>query len=175
MNLSRRESRRRMPVITWRLWAWLAFWCLVLLVALLLVLVRVAGSSYAGEEREAVRRALQNAGLVDVEWAFKHVWDEKVWVFLGTDAEGVSWMVWESPDGYVRERVADIVTEDELRTRLAEDDPQRRIERIVPGWFRGEPVWEVRYWPHPDAENQAIDFYSVRDGAKRKTYELPGL
>jgi uncharacterized protein YpmB len=175
MTLSRKESRRRLPAITWRLWVWLALWLAVLLIVLLLILVRIAGSSYAAEEREAVRRAIQGAGIVDVEWAFKHVWDEQVWVFLGTDADGERWMVWESPDGFVKEREADIVTEDELRARLAEDDPQRRIERMVPGWFQGEPVWEVRYRASPDAEHQSLDFYSVRSGIKRKTYELPGL
>jgi len=175
MNLSRRDSRRKAPVITWKFWVWLSFSLVAILIALILWFVREAGSDYAREEREAVRRAMQEAGLVSVEWAFRHVWDDSVWVVLGIDGEGVRWMVWESPEGIVREREADLVSEGELRAMIRSDAPGRKILRIVPGWFQGEPVWEVRYIADPEEERQAIDFYSARDGTKRKTYDLPGL
>lgn len=176
MNLSRRDLRRKEPVVTWKFWVWLAAVLLLSSLALVVWLVRQAGSDYAMEEREAVRRVMREAGLVSVEWAFLHVWDDRVWVVLGTDGEGVRWMVWETPDGYVREREADLVSEAELRAMIRNDDPERRILRIVPGWFQGEPVWEVRYYrTGPDEDRQAIDFYSARDGTKRKTYDLPGL
>jgi uncharacterized protein YpmB len=175
MNLSRRDSRRKTPVITWKLGVWLIFSLMAILIAFAMWYVREAGSDYAREEREAVRRTMQEAGLVSVEWAFRHAWDDSVWVVLGTDGEGVRWMVWETPDGYIRERESDLVGEAELRAMIRNDEPGRKILRVVPGWFQGEPVWEVRYIADSEEGRQAIDFYSARDGAKRKTYDLPGL
>jgi len=173
MSLSRLErSRSAIPV--WR-WVWLAVLFAALVFLSFALYVRSAEADYRAGETKAIQLAKQTAGLKKTEDAVKHVWDDTVWVVIGKDADGNEMFVWELPDGsVVKEMAADGLTEAAMAARFREQSGGKRILRMLPGWFQGQPVWEIRYESDPKTDRQAIDFYAFKDGTKLKTYDLPG-
>ncbi|WP_027093607.1 DUF5590 domain-containing protein [Cohnella thermotolerans] len=174
MRLSRAESHKRAPVMSVRRWIWLSV-CFVLFVCVAFVLyIRSVNADYESERTEAIRLAKSEAGMKETLDAVKHVWDESVWVVIGKDADGVKWYVWERADGIVKEKADDGLSREQIVDRFNADHPGQEIVRILPGWFQGQPAWEVRYVSDPSTKREAIDFYSFKDGTKLKTYDLPG-
>jgi uncharacterized protein YpmB len=175
MSLSRSENRRRsssFPVVRWIIVAVL----FVVLVFISFVLyVRSADAGYRAEESQAIRTAKQEAGLKKTEDAVKHVWDDTVWVVIGKDTDGDECLIWELPDGtVVKKKAAEGLTKSQAISRFRENSGDKKIVRIMPGWFQNEPVWEIRFVSDPAADRQTIVFYSFEDGTKLKTYDLPG-
>nr|WP_240353833.1 DUF5590 domain-containing protein [Cohnella algarum] len=136
--------------------------------------VRNADADYRRDEAEAIELAKTEAGLTSIDSAVKHVWEETVWVVIGKDAEGVARIVWVRESGAANDALANGLSQDQAEQRFASERPGAKIVRILPGWFQDRPAWEIRYVADPETERQAIDFYAFEDGAKLKTYELPG-
>lgn len=174
MSLSRTEQRKRPPIMTGRKWTLLIVGFLVFVCVVFVVYVKSAGADYQNEKDDAIRLAKKEAGIVKSTGAVKHVWDESVWVVTGKDADGVKWFVWERQDGVVKEKADDGLSEASVKQRFVEEHPGKAIVRVLPGWFEGQPVWEIRYVSDPDTERQAIEFYSFKDGTELETYDLPG-
>ncbi|SFB17589.1 Uncharacterized protein YpmB [Cohnella sp. OV330] len=172
MTPSRISERRRHSAWTgWRL-TLIALGFLVFIAVVFVVYIRSADAGYRGEERAAVSRAKQEAGLTEVDAVSKHVWDDSVWVVEGKDASDTDWFVWLREDGAVKEKVADGYGEDGIRSRFNADHPGKKIARLLPGWFSGQPAWEIRYIDDPGTKRQAIVFYSFKNGSELRTYNL---
>lgn len=165
------ERRRQSPWTGWRL-SLIVLGFLVFVAVLFVVYIRSADAEYRVEERAAIAKAKQEAGLKKIDSVSKHVWDDSVWVVEGKDASNTAWFVWERQDGSVKEKVADGLSEDGIRDRFKSDRPGKKIVRLLPGWFSGQPAWEIRYIDNPDSKRQAIVFYSFKDGTALKTYNL---
>ncbi|CAI6081040.1 DUF5590 domain-containing protein [Cohnella sp. JJ-181] len=174
MTPSRISERRRHSAWTgWRLTLVIAGF-LVFVAVVFAVFVRSADADYRGEERSAIARAKQEAGLTEIEGASKHVWEESVWVVRGKDAAATEWFVWLREDGSVKEKAEDGLDEAAAAARFQADHPGKKIVRQLPGWFAGQPAWEIRYIDDPASKRQAILFYSFKDGSQLKTYSLIG-
>ncbi|THF78417.1 cell wall elongation regulator TseB-like domain-containing protein [Cohnella fermenti] len=174
MSLSRLEDRRRTHGIpAWRYILLAALFLLFLCVAFF-VYVRSADAEYTADERKAIRLALSEGGLANVDATYKHVWEETVWVVIGTDAQGDKRIVWERESGISAEQMSAGYDEDQIVSRFRIDHPGDDIVRILPGWFQNEPAWEIRYVTDAASKLQAIDFYQFHSGEHLKTYDLPG-
>jgi uncharacterized protein YpmB len=148
----------------------------VLFVAVLFVLfVRSVNADYRAEENRAIALAKTQGGLVRVDAAVQYTWEEPVWVVRGRDRNKHTWIVWERRDGLVKEQESLNYPESQMRERFAAERPTAKPLRVVPGWFRSKPVWEIRYEDRASTSGgQAIAFYSFKDGTLLTTYELPG-
>lgn len=174
MTPSRISERRRQSAWTgWRL-ALIIAGFIVFLAVVFAVYVRSADAEYRGEERSAIGRAKQEAGLVKVDRATKHVWEDSVWVVEGKDAANAEWFVWLRKDGVTKEKAGDGLGEAQVRNLFEASRPGKKVVRLLPGWFAGQPAWELRYIDDPAAKRQAILFYSFKDGTELKTYNLIG-
>ncbi|MDG0789632.1 DUF5590 domain-containing protein [Cohnella ginsengisoli] len=126
MTPSRISERRRLSAWTgWRL-TLIALGFLVFIAVVFVVYIRNADAGYRGEERAAVSRAKQEAGLTEIDAVSKHVWDDSVWVVEGKDASDTDWFVWLRDDGAVKEKVADGYGEDGIRSRFNADHPGKK-------------------------------------------------
>ncbi|MFC3801347.1 DUF5590 domain-containing protein [Cohnella sp. GCM10012308] len=172
MTPSRIAERRRQSAWTgWRL-TLIVLGFLVFVAVVFVVYIRSADAEYRGEERAAVAKAKQEAGLIKIGNVSKHVWDDSVWVVEGKDASDTDWFVWLRQDGSIKEKSGDGYSEEGIRDRFNSDHPGKKIVRLLPGWFSGQPAWEIRYIDDPDSKRQAIVFYSFKDGNALRTYNL---
>jgi uncharacterized protein YpmB len=175
MSLSRSESRRRLPDLTRRRWVAAAVMFVVVVVACLVLYLRAMNAGYRAEETVGVNVAKTQAGLVEIDQSVFYTWQESMWIVRGKDKDGQAWVVWERKDGLVKMKLSEGFPEARMRERFAADRPAARAVRVLPGWFSGSPVWEIRYDKGDKSGQQAIDFYSFKDGSLLKTYELPGI
>lgn len=173
-----RNSRKRTEFRRFRLsrvrWIILACSFVLFVLVSFYLYVRAADTDHRRGEKQAMRLAKAESGVHEVTGAYDHTWDEKVWVVAGKDAEGKAMMVWQLSTGPLVLKEGEFVDENAMRAQFAASHEGRPPIRMLPGWFQGEPVWELRYWKDDDRRRQAIDFYSARDGKWLKTYELPG-
>ncbi|MBW4085354.1 DUF5590 domain-containing protein [Paenibacillus sp. S150] len=137
-----------------------------LLLGIFLVLLLLFGLSqfYAyvmkdqwNERSAAAEVAEARAGLTKVTKAQKSVWDENsiYWVLAGRNADDTELMVWVrftldgKPAGgdndVFAEEVARGTSEQEIRSVIASDLPGSTIERLLPGVYNGEYVWQLFY------------------------------
>ncbi|WP_123040760.1 DUF5590 domain-containing protein [Cohnella candidum] len=174
MSLSRTESRRRLTSLSMGKWVAAGIVFVALLVLAFVLYVRTADSSYRADERRAVTIAKVQGGLTDIDQAVWYTWDDSLWIVSGQDKDGQSWILWERSDGIVKEKASDGYTESRIRERFAADRPAAVPLRVQPGWFGGMPAWEIRYRKSPASDQQGIDFYSFKEGALLKAYDLPG-
>jgi uncharacterized protein YpmB len=173
MNLSRSESFRRIPRISWLRWMIIIVGFIIFLLVSIVLYVRSADSDYRQAERRAISIAKQQGGLVTIDSAELHAWDEKVWVVTGDDTQGETWMIWERQTELIKLNVSENVSKSRMLNMFAESHGGEKPNRILPGWFQGSPVWEIRYWSETGKRHEAIDFYAFKDGSKLTTYELP--
>lgn len=173
MSLSRAESRQRPRSGAFLRWGVAVVLCVICASFVSVLFVRSADTDYRNEENQAIRLAMAQGGLTEVDRAALHTWSEPVWVVTGRDQDGQEWMLWERKDGIVKEKTADGFTESRIRERFDSDRPSAVMLRMLPGWFADQPVWEFRYEKAPKSGRQAIDFYSFKDGKLLQTYDLP--
>lgn len=173
MNLSRSESLRKLPRISWARWVIVVIGFIVFLTVSFVLYIRSADSDYRRAERRAITVAKQQGGLVSIESAELHTWQENVWVVTGDDEQGETWMIWERKTELLKHNVSDNVSKARMITMFSEEHNGEKPNRILPAWFQGVPAWEIRYWSETGNRHEAIDFYSFKDGSKLKTYELP--
>lgn len=173
MSLSRSETLRRIPRISWVRWMIVIAGFVVFVIVSFVLYIRAADSDYRSAENRAIAYAKQQAGLVGIDAVDLHAWEEKVWIVTGEDADGEQWMVWERQSEYVKLKVSENVSEARMIAMFAEAHGGEKPNRILPAWFQGSPAWEIRYWSETGGRHEAIDFYAFKDGARLKTYELP--
>lgn len=172
MTPSRTAARKRPTAWSgWRL-AIVIVGFLVFVAVVFALYVRSADGDYRGEQRTAIDRAKREAGLVSVQSASKHVWQESVWVVQGKDASGEDWFVWLRDAGIVKEKASDGLTEERAEAAFAAAHPGKKIVRMLPGWFADQPAWEIRYIDDEETSRQAILFLSFKDGTELKAYNL---
>jgi uncharacterized protein YpmB len=174
MILSRSESRRRLPALSLIRWLFLATLILLMLASFLVLYIRSVDADYRGGENRALALAKVQGGLTEIGEIVLYTWDEPIWIVRGRDHDNVEWILWERNDGIVKEKVSEGYSEPRIRERFAADRPAADPVRVLPGWFAGQPVWEIRYIRAPLSRQQSIDFYSFKDGTVLKTYVLPG-
>ncbi|MFD0670373.1 DUF5590 domain-containing protein [Cohnella sp. GCM10027633] len=173
MNLSRSESLRKIPRISWARWIIVIAGFIVFVIVSFVLYVRSADSDYRRAEERAIKAAKQQGGLAEIDGAELHTWQENVWIVTGDDEQGETWMIWERQTETLKLKVSENVSKSRMIAKFAETHGGRKPNRILPGWFQGVPAWEVRYWSETGKRHEAIDFYAFKDGAKLKTYELP--
>ncbi len=172
MNLSRSEGQRKMPSLSRTRWIIILTGFILFVVVSLVLYVRSADSDYRQAENRAIRIAKEQGSLTEVTEAVSHTWDETVWVVTGKDAEDQIWMVWERQDELIRKKVSDNMSQQQMLEKFTGEHAGRTPIRIIPGWFKGQPAWEIRYWTDESKQHQSLDFYSFMDGSVLKTYVL---
>jgi len=169
--------RRREPAerfMTPRRWAVIVLLSLGLVLALILLYLQWARSDYAREEREAVQRAVAEAGLRKAESAVKFVWDEVVWVVRGEREDGSDAYVWVFADRVEITDAGEAYDADALRRDVLREHPDAAILRIRPGYAEGRRIWEVWYTRNENGvERHFYGFYAFEDGSPFRTYRLP--
>lgn len=171
MNLSRSEGNRRIPSLSLAKWIIVLAGFILFVTVSFVLYVRSADSEYRNSETTAIRIAKEQGGLTDIDEAVTHTWNETVWVVSGTDADGEKWMIFERMNEVVRKKLSENTSEKQMLAKFSEEHNGTPI-RIIPGWFNGEPVWEIRYWNEKSKEYQSLDFYSFENGSMLKTYVL---
>ncbi|MFC4302881.1 DUF5590 domain-containing protein [Cohnella boryungensis] len=171
MSAVRGEGKRFFPSLTRGKWIILIAGFVLFVLVSFVLYVRTADSEYRKEENKAVRLAKEQGGLTEVTEAVSHTWEETVWVVTGKDAEGQSWMVFEHKDGVLRAKLDDNLSREQMLDLFARDHEGKPI-RMMPGWFNGQPAWEIRYWNDAGEEHQSLSFYALADGSMLKTYTL---
>jgi uncharacterized protein YpmB len=171
MNLSRSEGQRKFPSLSLTRWLVVVFGFVVFVMVSLVLYVRSADTDYRNAENHAKQVAIKNGGLETVTNVVSHTWDETVWVVTGTDSAGQAWMVWERASELVKRKVDENLSEKRMVDKFSQEHAGLKPIRIIPGWFEGGPVWEIRYW-NDSRNHQSIDFYSFQDGTLLRTYVL---
>jgi len=174
MNLSRSEGQRRMPSLSLSRWLIIITGFIAFVIVSFVLYVRSADTDYRRAEINAIRIAQEQGGLTKVTDAINHTWDETVWVVSGTDSDGQAWMIFERQEELVRKKVSENLSEEQMLAKFAQEHSGSLI-RILPGWFRDQPIWEIRYWNEQNKAHQSLDFYSFEDGKMLKTYVLSSL
>ncbi|MFC5403768.1 DUF5590 domain-containing protein [Cohnella soli] len=173
MSLSRTEEHRKSPTLSVAKWCFLVAGFIVFVLVCFYLYVRSSDKDYRDLENRAVRIAKQQAGLKEVTDAASHTWDETVWIVSGKDADGESWVVFEKSDGIVKEKAANNLTKKQMLEKFeVEHVGVSAPIRMIPGWFKGQPAWEIRYWNDAEHQHQSLGFYSFKDGSMLKTYVL---
>jgi uncharacterized protein YpmB len=173
MNLSRSTRERGMPSISFIRWSIIILGFLVFVAVSLVLYIRSADSGYRSSESTAIRIAKNQADLAEISEVDLHTWEDTVWVVTGKDAAGETWMVWELKDRIVKLKVKDYLSEKQIIGKFSADHNGKTSIRVLPGWFQGKPIWEIRYWDDESVKQyQSIDFYSFEDGTQLKTYRL---
>ncbi|TFE30040.1 DUF5590 domain-containing protein [Cohnella luojiensis] len=171
MNLSRSEGKRNIPSLSLARWFIVLTGFFVFVAVSFFLYVRSADSEYRNSETNAIRIAKEQGGLTEIDEAVTHTWNETVWVVSGKDADGENWMIFERVDEIVRKKLSENMSEKQMLAKFSEEHNGTPI-RIIPGWFNGGPVWEIRYWNENSNEYQSLDFYSFENGSMLKTYVL---
>ncbi len=172
MILSRSEGQRKVPSLSLIRWLVILTGFIVFVIVSFVLYVRSADSGHRNAENNAVQVGLRQGGLIEVTGAVRHTWDETVWVVTGKDPEGETWMIWERKDDLVKRKVSENMSEKQMLAKFAEEHDGLSPIRMLPGWFQGQPVWEIRYWNESGKQHQSIDFYSFQDGSRLRTYVL---
>lgn len=173
MNLSRSQSLRRIPSISRTRWLVLLCGFGLFVIVSFVLFIRSADSNHRDAEIKAMQIAGQYIDFSHIDYAVSHTWDETVWVVKGKDSAGEHWMVFERKDEVVKLKLSENIPEKQIRQKFSDERSGLKPIRVLPGWFQGQPVWEIRYWSQIGSKHQAIDFYSLKDGSRIKTYELP--
>ena len=174
MSLSRSENRRRLPALSLGRWIFAGFLLLLALAVSAVLFIRSEDAGYRRDENRAIQLAKNQGGLTEVERAELYTWNETLWIVIGKDANNESWIIWERNDGLVKKKLSEGFSESRIRERFASERPSADPIRVLPGWFSGQPVWEIRYYKTRSTRQQGIDFYSFQDGTLLQTYDLPG-
>ncbi|MFC5699933.1 DUF5590 domain-containing protein [Cohnella faecalis] len=176
MRASRRTEHNRAPrAMTAGKWVFVIVCFIVFLIVSFVVYIRSSESEYRKDERTAIRIAREQGGLKKIDEALPYTWEESMWIVRGEDERDQIWYVWERKDGIVKKLESEGLSEQQAKQRFSDEyGGDVSPVRIIPAWFDGQPAWEVRYESRTQAGHQAIDFYSFENGAKLKTYELPG-
>jgi len=171
MSLSRSAGKRSVPRISPGRWFILIAGFVLFAIVCFVLFIRSADSDYRRAEEQAIRIAKTEGGLKDIDETVRHTWDETVWIVSGKDAEGEAWTVFQRQDGIVRLKASEHLSEEQMLEKFAQSHGGEPI-RVMPGWFKDGPAWEIRYWREQGEEHQSLDFYSFTDGAMLKTYVL---
>lgn len=125
------------------------------------------------EERLAITAAQEHGGLIKKDKTYKSVWDKDniYWVVTGQDADNKGIMVWvkftedHKPVGGSEtvhtESLSDGMTEEQIRSQIQKDLPGVVVERLVPGMYEGEYVWQLLYQLNNETKYR---FYRFQDG-----------
>jgi uncharacterized protein YpmB len=155
-------------------------WAVIILLSIGLVLVLLnlyfqwARSDYVREEREAIRRAKAEAGLVKIDSSVKFVWDEVVWIVRGEREDGAGLYVWTFADRVETMDEGEAFDPGRLREEVLREHPGALIIRIRPGFAEGRRIWEVWYSVEEDGVKRHLyAFYDFADGSPIETYRLP--
>ncbi|XID94354.1 DUF5590 domain-containing protein [Paenibacillaceae bacterium WGS1546] len=173
MSLSRGDERRRAPALTFGKWMILVGGFILFVLVSFVLYIRTVDADYRQAEKQAIRIAKEQGGLTEIMEASTHTWDETVWVVTGKDGDGEEWIFYERESELVKLRAAEHVSRDRMLALFKESRGEEPI-RMMPGWFRGQPAWEVRYWSAQEEDLQSIDFYSLKDGSLLRQYVLSG-
>jgi uncharacterized protein YpmB len=173
MNLSRSQNLRRIPSISRTRWLVLLCGFALFVIVCFVLFIRSADSNHRDAEIKAMRIAKQYVDFSHIDYAVTHSWDETVWVVKGKDSQGEQWMVFERKEEVVKLKLSENTSEKQIRQHFSDEHAGLKPIRVLPGWFQGQPVWEIRYWSQNGSKHQAYDFYSLKDGARIKTYDLP--
>lgn len=155
-------------------WAVIAGMVIVLILLALNLYYQWVQSGIWQEERTAVQRAKDDAGLAEVKQADKFVWDESVWVVQGKDDDGTLLYVWVAEDSVSTVAAADAYPADRLKSDVRRAYPDADIIRVRPGIVEGERIWEVYYGRvEQDVPRHYYSFYDFENGSLLTTYRLP--
>ncbi|WP_373229672.1 DUF5590 domain-containing protein [Cohnella sp.] len=172
MILSRTDKERKLPSLSLIRWLVIITGFILFLLVSFVLYIRSADSGHRHAEKKAYQIAQNQGGLKEVNKASIHTWDETVWVVRGEDSEGNEWLVWEREQELVKRKVSENVSEEQMLDMFARENAGRIALRILPGWFQGQPVWEIRSRNEPRDGHQLIEFYSFENGTKLRTYWL---
>ncbi|MFC7682063.1 DUF5590 domain-containing protein [Paenibacillus sp. GCM10028914] len=125
------------------------------------------------QEKLAITAAQEYGGLIKTDKTYRSVWDKDsiYWVVSGQDADNKGIMVWVKftednkpvggPETVHSEALSDGMTEAQIRNQIHADLPGAVIERLVPGMYEGEYVWQLLYTLNNESKYR---FYRFQDG-----------
>ncbi|ASA22885.1 DUF5590 domain-containing protein [Paenibacillus donghaensis] len=166
-----------------RKWILLGSVLIVLLVVGLIQFYAYIMKSQWGEQQIAEDIARTQAGLTEISKAQKSVWGEEAiyWVLTGNNAAGQELMVWvrflpggtaaEGENAVYGEEISKGTSEEQVRAIIKSQLPGIKVERLLPGVFNGEYVWQLFY------QQEGIyhyKFFRFADGTEiGEGYNLP--
>lgn len=140
-----------------RKWIWLGLTVVLLLLFGLSQFYAYIMKDQWNERNEAKELARTRAGLTEVTKAQKSVWNENeiYWVLTGKNEAGTDLMVWVrftlegKPAGgdndLYAEELSKGTSEEKMRGIIADQLPDVKIERLLPGVYNGEYAWQLFY------------------------------
>ncbi|RKP57016.1 hypothetical protein D7Z26_03240 [Cohnella endophytica] len=162
---------KKLPSLSLVKWIFLVTGFVAFVLVSFFLYVRSSDSEYRNAENNAIRIAKEQGGLTSISDAASHTWDETVWVVSGKDADGEPWMIFERANEIVREKMSENLSRKQMLAQFGLEHEGTPI-RIIPGWFKDAPAWEIRYWTGTDKQRQSLDFYSLENGTLLKTFVL---
>lgn len=166
-----------------RKWIWLGITVVLLLLFGLSQFYAYIMKDQWNERSEAKELARARAGLTEVTKAQKSVWNENeiYWVLTGKNEAGTDLMVWVrftlegkpagGDNGLYAEELSKGTSEEKMRGIIADQLPDVKIERLLPGVYNGEYAWQLFY--KKDGRFY-YNFYRFKDGsAIGEGYSLP--
>lgn len=125
------------------------------------------------EEDAAVRAAMDQSVVSVVYKTQPFVGERPYTIIFGADTQGRGVVVWKSETETHTEFADSGVSEDDVRKKVLEKNPQAQIQRVTPGKLESTYCWQVFYKLKEDGELLPYyDFYSFRDGALLDTWRL---
>lgn len=125
------------------------------------------------QEKAAIAEARQHAGLITVDKTYHSVWDKNsiFWVIAGKDDGQQDIMVWvrftegKVPAGGEENVHAELLgsgrSEEQMRGQIESELPGAEIQRLIPGMYEGEYVWQLHYEQNGQWKYR---FYRFSDG-----------
>ncbi|MCF2937650.1 DUF5590 domain-containing protein [Paenibacillus alkaliterrae] len=123
---------------------------------------------------DAEAKAIEAAGLENVDNVYNHVWHKESWIVEGSDLDGNKVFVWLTGDNESHAVKAEYgVSFKQIKNTFLVEKPDAAIKRIQPGMFDGKPVWEVFYSIGQSPERYYYEFYMFDSGTFIDMYQLP--
>ncbi|MBP1999582.1 uncharacterized protein YpmB [Paenibacillus shirakamiensis] len=153
-------------------------WILLSLIVLSLILIGISRyyiyvmKDRNAEEQVASAAAAKAVGLTEITKTVKSVWDEVIYVVIGKDASQKEMFVWVK-DGKVLYHAPSSAgtSEAKIRAIIQQQMPNITLERVIPGIYNNQYVWQVFY---KDGDHYMYRFYNFADGkALEDVFTLP--
>lgn len=126
------------------------------------------------EENAAIIAAQEHGGLIKRDKTYKSVWDKDslYWVITGQNVDNKDIIVWVKfteehkpfggADTVHTELLSDGKSEAQIRAQINSDLPGAVIERLVPGMYEGEYVWQLLYNLNNETKYRFYRFQDAR-------------
>jgi uncharacterized protein YpmB len=132
-----------------------------------------AKDGFTAAESEAIRRALQESTMTEVDHVEFYAGATNYTVVFGNNIDGEKLLVWVGNEEIHEEKASDGVSKSIIRNQVVERQGPVTFVRTTPGKLGERWVWEVFYKKKEnDGMRHYYDFYNFADGEWIDTYTL---